>query len=119
MSAFTSVDAAASPGSVCNFLMQQEILHPHPTHKFGFYRYDIEAVRSVRQFKGHTDRITDLRMSADARWLLSSSLDGTRRVWGRSLRPLPSGQASTQTRPWAVYLTSNPGRMPCWSEIIA
>ena len=35
----------------------------------------------MRQFRGHTDRITDLRMSADARWLLSSSLDGTLRVW--------------------------------------
>lgn len=44
-------------------------------------RYDVEAVRSVRQFKGHTDRITDLHMSADARWLLSASLDGTVRAW--------------------------------------
>ena len=35
----------------------------------------------MRQFRGHTDRITDLQMSQDARWLLSSSLDGTMRVW--------------------------------------
>jgi hypothetical protein len=35
----------------------------------------------VRQFRGHTDRITDLHMSADARWLLSASLDGTVRAW--------------------------------------
>ena len=60
-------------------------------------RYDIEAVRSVRQFRGHTDRITDLRMSADARWLLSSSLDGTLRVWdvpsARCLQVSPSAEA--------------------------
>ena len=35
----------------------------------------------MRQFRGHTDRITDLHMSADARWLLSASLDGTVRAW--------------------------------------
>ena len=35
----------------------------------------------MRQFRGHTDRITDLQISQDARWLLSSSLDGTIRVW--------------------------------------
>ncbi len=60
-------------------------------------RYDIEAMRSVRQFRGHTDRITDLRMSADARWLLSSSLDGTLRVWdvpsARCLQVSPSAEA--------------------------
>lgn len=61
--------------------MQQELLQLYPDNKCGVHRYDIEAVRSVRQFKGHMDRITDLRMSADARWLLSSSLDGTLRVW--------------------------------------
>ena len=44
-------------------------------------RYDIEAVRSVRRFRGHKDRITDLAIAQDARWLLSASLDGTVRVW--------------------------------------
>lgn len=44
-------------------------------------RYDYEAVRLVRRFRGHTDRITDLTLAADARWLLSASLDGTVRVW--------------------------------------
>ena len=44
-------------------------------------RYDVEAVRSVRQFRGHSDRITDMQLSEDARWLLSASLDGTLRVW--------------------------------------
>ena len=35
----------------------------------------------VRRFKGHKDRVTGLVMSQDARWLLSSSMDGTVRVW--------------------------------------
>lgn len=42
---------------------------------------DIEAQTIVRRFKGHTDRITDLQFSADCRWLLSSSMDGTLRIW--------------------------------------
>ncbi len=44
-------------------------------------RYDVEAVRMVRRFKGHKDRVTGLVISQDARWLLSSSMDGTVRVW--------------------------------------
>lgn len=41
----------------------------------------MEAGRLVRQFRGHEDRITDLDASADGKWLLSASLDGTVRVW--------------------------------------
>lgn len=50
---------------------------------------DVEARTVVRRFKGHTDRITDLQFSADCRWLLSSGMDGTLRIWdvpGMSLR---------------------------------
>ncbi|KAL0035116.1 hypothetical protein WJX79_001452 [Trebouxia sp. C0005] len=43
--------------------------------------YDVEAVRMVRRFKGHKDRVTGVVISQDARWLLSSSMDGTVRVW--------------------------------------
>lgn len=43
--------------------------------------YDIDARRLVRRFKGHRDRISDLQMSEDGKWLLSSSLDNTLRVW--------------------------------------
>lgn len=35
----------------------------------------------VRRFKGHKDRVTGVVISQDARWLLSSSMDGTVRVW--------------------------------------
>ena len=42
---------------------------------------DVEAKTIVRRFKGHKDRITDLQFSQDCRWLLSSSMDSTLRVW--------------------------------------
>ncbi|KAF8055387.1 WDR36 [Scenedesmus sp. PABB004] len=42
---------------------------------------DIEACRVVRRFAGHTDRVTDLAISADCRWLLTSSMDASLRVW--------------------------------------
>ena len=44
-------------------------------------RYDVEAGRRVRQFRGHTDRITDLGISTDGRWLLASSMDAHLRVY--------------------------------------
>lgn len=44
-------------------------------------RYDVEAMRMVRRFKGHKDRVTGVVISQDARWLLSSSMDGTVCVW--------------------------------------
>lgn len=42
---------------------------------------DVEAGALVRRFSGHRDRITCLRVSSDGRWLLSSSMDSTLRVW--------------------------------------
>ena len=43
--------------------------------------FDVVAVRMVRKFEGHTDRITDLCFSEDGKWLLSCSMDGTLRIW--------------------------------------
>ena len=43
--------------------------------------YDVVALRMVRKFEGHTDRITDLCFSEDGKWLLSSSMDGSLRFW--------------------------------------
>ncbi|KAK1276546.1 hypothetical protein QJS04_geneDACA004157 [Acorus gramineus] len=43
--------------------------------------YDIIALRMVRKFNGHTDRVTDLCFSEDGKWLLSASMDGTLRIW--------------------------------------
>ncbi|KAK9931602.1 hypothetical protein M0R45_018874 [Rubus argutus] len=43
--------------------------------------FDVVASRMVRQFEGHTDRVTDMCFSEDGKWLLSSSMDGSLRVW--------------------------------------
>ncbi|XP_073002229.1 U3 small nucleolar RNA-associated protein 21 homolog [Typha latifolia] len=43
--------------------------------------FDVVALRMVRKFEGHTDRITDLCFSEDGKWLFSSSMDGTLRIW--------------------------------------
>jgi U3 small nucleolar RNA-associated protein 21 len=41
----------------------------------------LQAARLVRQFRGHTAAVSDMRVSEDCRWLLSASLDGTVRCW--------------------------------------
>lgn len=43
--------------------------------------FDIVALRLVRKFEGHADRVTDLCFSEDGKWLLSSSMDGSLRIW--------------------------------------
>ncbi|KAH9606023.1 hypothetical protein KSS87_021040 [Heliosperma pusillum] len=43
--------------------------------------YDVVALRMVRKFEGHIDRVTDLCFSEDGKWLLSSSMDATLRIW--------------------------------------
>ncbi|OWM86894.1 hypothetical protein CDL15_Pgr015930 [Punica granatum] len=43
--------------------------------------FDVVASRMVRKFEGHTDRVTDLCFSEDGKWLLSSSMDGSLRIW--------------------------------------
>ncbi|XP_010681761.2 U3 small nucleolar RNA-associated protein 21 homolog [Beta vulgaris subsp. vulgaris] len=43
--------------------------------------YDVVALRMVRKFEGHKDRVTDMCFSEDGKWLLSSSMDGTLRIW--------------------------------------
>jgi U3 small nucleolar RNA-associated protein 21 len=42
---------------------------------------DVSTRRQVRCFSGHVNRITDICFSPEGRWLLSSSLDRTIRVW--------------------------------------
>lgn len=43
--------------------------------------FDAVSERMVRKFEGHTDRITDVCFSEDGKWILSSSMDGTLRIW--------------------------------------
>ncbi|KXJ18322.1 WD repeat-containing protein 36 [Exaiptasia diaphana] len=54
---------------------------------FSIHVVDIETRRAVRTFTGHTNRITDLTFSPDARWLVSSSMDSSIRTWD-----LPGGR---------------------------
>ncbi|KAL8567228.1 hypothetical protein ACOMHN_046638 [Nucella lapillus] len=42
---------------------------------------DLDTLRVVRVFKGHTNAITDMSFSGDGRWLISSSMDCTVRTW--------------------------------------
>ncbi|KAG9135364.1 hypothetical protein Leryth_007141 [Lithospermum erythrorhizon] len=43
--------------------------------------FDVVALRMVRMFEGHTDRITDMCFSEDGKWLFTSSMDGSLRIW--------------------------------------
>uniref|UniRef100_A0A7M5V3L5 Small-subunit processome Utp21 domain-containing protein n=1 Tax=Clytia hemisphaerica TaxID=252671 RepID=A0A7M5V3L5_9CNID len=43
--------------------------------------YDIDTKAVVRSFFGHRNVITDISWSLDARWLVSSSIDGTIKTW--------------------------------------
>ncbi|KAL4591371.1 hypothetical protein LXL04_004332 [Taraxacum kok-saghyz] len=43
--------------------------------------FDVIALKLVRKFQGHSDRITDICFSEDGKWLISSSMDGTLRIW--------------------------------------
>ncbi|KAK9106301.1 hypothetical protein Syun_022312 [Stephania yunnanensis] len=43
--------------------------------------FDVVALKMVRKFEGHTDRITDVCFSEDGKWLLTSSMDGSLRIW--------------------------------------
>ncbi|RUS16772.1 hypothetical protein BC937DRAFT_90825 [Endogone sp. FLAS-F59071] len=47
---------------------------------------DVETQRIVREFWGHSSRVSDMTFSPDGRWVVSSSLDSTIRTWD-----LPSG----------------------------
>ena len=51
------------------------------TDDFVIRLFDVVALRIVRKFEGHIDRVTDLCFSKDGKWLLTSSMDGTLRIW--------------------------------------
>ncbi|KAG1680276.1 WD repeat-containing protein 36 [Nymphon striatum] len=42
---------------------------------------DLDMKNIVRRFNGHSSQITDLAFSPDSKWLISSSMDCTIRVW--------------------------------------
>ncbi len=49
--------------------------------------YDMATRKLIRRFTGHTHQVTDVSITPDARWILSSSRDGSVRVWD-----VPSGK---------------------------
>ncbi|XP_076454218.1 WD repeat-containing protein 36-like [Babylonia areolata] len=42
---------------------------------------DLDTLRVVRVFRGHSNSITDMSFSGDGRWLITSSMDSTVRTW--------------------------------------
>ncbi|XP_048757531.1 WD repeat-containing protein 36-like [Ostrea edulis] len=48
---------------------------------------DLDTRRVVRKFQGHSNKVTGLSFSPDARWLISSAMDCTVRTWD-----VPSGR---------------------------
>ena len=46
-----------------------------------FRVWDVQSGTALRTFAGHTAKITSLRFSRDARWLLSIADDKTARLW--------------------------------------
>ncbi|CAH1774831.1 unnamed protein product, partial [Owenia fusiformis] len=42
---------------------------------------DITSRKVVRKFEGHSNRVTDMTFSVDARWLLTASMDCSLRTW--------------------------------------
>ncbi|RKP27041.1 Utp21 specific WD40 associated putative domain-containing protein [Syncephalis pseudoplumigaleata] len=66
---------------------------------------DTQTHRVVREFHGHTNRITDFIFSPDGRWIVSASLDGTVRTWDLSTGHLIDWFATEQV---CVSLTFTP-----------
>lgn len=56
--------------------------------------WDLASSRSIHHFKGHDDQVTDLAFSPDGLTALSSSRDGSVRLWG-----LPSKSSPTPPQP--------------------
>ncbi|OAJ39198.1 hypothetical protein BDEG_23062 [Batrachochytrium dendrobatidis JEL423] len=56
------------------------------TDSMGIFVVDTDTKKIVREFWGHKNRITDIAISTDGRWIVSCSLDSTIRTWD-----LPTG----------------------------
>lgn len=86
---------------------------------------DLETRRAIRSFPSHSNKITDMAFSLDARWLVVSSMDRSIRTWDLprgqlidmflvstpciSLSMSPTGEylATAHTQDVGVYLWSN------------
>lgn len=75
----SEIDVGAPVAHLC--LHTASVLCAVATDSHQIRMYDVEAARLVRRFKGHADRITCIQISEDCRWLVSSSMDVTVKVW--------------------------------------
>lgn len=76
----------------------------HPDD-FTITLFDIEGRQVVRRFKGHLGMVNDMVIASNGKWLISSSLDETIRVWDIALGLL----ISTVTLPGApIAITLSP-----------
>ena len=51
------------------------------TDEFSVFVIDCDIKKIVRKFNGHSNKISDLAFSSDARWLVTSSMDCLVKVW--------------------------------------
>jgi U3 small nucleolar RNA-associated protein 21 len=68
---------------------------------------DLDTRRVVRKFQGHSNKVTGLSFSPDARWLISSAMDCTVRTWD-----LPSGR-------YAMKKLYNVISLFCWESMLS
>ena len=73
------------------------------TDDFKALVYDMSTRTLVRRFTGHTNRITDASFTPDARWLLTSSMDSSVRIWD-----LPTGKCVD----WVLFEDAPTGIAP-------
>ena len=91
----------------------------HPVSISNLCRFDIETGKRVRMVPGHSDVITDVSFSSDGRWLLSSSRDGTLRVYDiPTARTLQVSTVSVQESESSYHL-SNAMLPQGWSPILS
>jgi len=49
--------------------------------RYGLYLIDVETMKPIRRFAGHTGAVLDVALSPDERYIISGSADQTVRIW--------------------------------------
>lgn len=79
---------------------------------FGICLFDMNTGKLVREFYGHSNKITDMAFSHDVRQLISTSLDGTMIIWdlvsGNKVDwiSLPTPATSVDFHPDGLYVAT-------------
>jgi hypothetical protein len=77
------------------------------SHEILLFDVSQKAPVLLRNYWGHTDQIRSLRFSADGRYLVSSSADGTARIWSL----ISATSKEFFARVWGANLESTGGRL--------